>query len=68
MSVDVINVSTKGQVVLPVAMRRALEIEPGDRLAVYATDDVIVLRKLDLPTDVEYDEWLGEARKHMLDA
>lgn len=65
MDVEVLTVSTKGQVVLPIAMRRALGIENGTRLAAYATDDVIVLKPLDLPVDVEFEQWLDVARKSL---
>jgi AbrB family looped-hinge helix DNA binding protein len=40
-----VKVSTKHQIVVPSAARRALGIEPGDRLDVRVTDDEIVLRK-----------------------
>ena len=65
MDVEVLTVSTKGQVVLPIAMRRALGIENGTCLAAYATDDVIVLKPLDLPVDVEFEQWLDVARKSL---
>lgn len=65
MDVQVISVSTKGQIVLPAPMRRSLSIGAGDHLAVYATDDVIVLKKLDLPTDVEFDAWLDKVRLNL---
>jgi AbrB family looped-hinge helix DNA binding protein len=40
-----VKVSTKHQVAVPSAARRRLGIEAGDRLDVFVTDDVIVLRK-----------------------
>jgi AbrB family looped-hinge helix DNA binding protein len=39
-----VKVSTKHQIVVPSAARRALGIEPGDRLSVEVTPDAIVLR------------------------
>jgi AbrB family looped-hinge helix DNA binding protein len=38
------TVSTKGQLVIPVRMRNALGIEPGDRVALTLEDGVILLR------------------------
>lgn len=38
------TVSTKGQLVIPAAMRDALEIVPGGRVSLSLEDGVIVLR------------------------
>ncbi len=47
-----VKVSTKHQIVVPSEARRALAIEPGDRLDVQVTDDAIILRKRpDRPSD-----------------
>lgn len=62
MSVEVLTVSSKGQVVLPVSMRDSLAIQPGDKLAAYATDDLIMLKVLRLPTQDEFRERLDEAQ------
>ena len=40
----VATVSSKGQITLPAKLRRALGIEPHDRLSVEVVDDTIVLR------------------------
>ncbi|MDO4798700.1 MAG: AbrB/MazE/SpoVT family DNA-binding domain-containing protein [Coriobacteriales bacterium] len=65
MKSDVITISTKGQIVLPVEIRRSLNLQAGDHLAVYATDDAIVLKRLDLPTNVEFEDWLDAVRPAM---
>ncbi len=62
MSVEVLTVSSKGQVVLPVAMRDSLDIQPGDKLAAYATDDLIMLKVLRLPTQDEFLARLDKAQ------
>ena len=62
MSVEVLTVSSKGQVVLPVAMRVSMDIQPGDKLAAYATDDLIMLKVLRLPTQDEFLARLDEAQ------
>ena len=62
MSVEVLTVSSKGQVVLPVSMRDSLAIQPGDKLVAYATDDLIMLKVLRLPTQDEFRERLDEAQ------
>lgn len=37
------KVTTKGQVTIPAEIRRAFDIEPGDRVAFRVTDDVVEL-------------------------
>lgn len=62
MDVDIVRVSAKGQIAIPVDMRNALSISDGDCLAAFATDEVIVLKPLRLPTAKEFSGWLQEAQ------
>ena len=59
MDAQVLTVSTKGQISLPVEMRRQLSINTGDRLA---HGDTIMLKTLKLPTVDEFDAMLKEAQ------
>lgn len=61
MAVDVLSVSSKGQVVLPVEMRRKLSIEAGTKLAVYALGDMIMLKPIDIPMESDFKRYLDEA-------
>jgi antitoxin PrlF len=63
MSVDVLTVSSKGQVVLPASMRRKLSITSGTKLAAYATGDVIMLKMIDIPTERDFKSMLDEAQQ-----
>ena len=63
MSVDVLTVSSKGQIVLPAEIRKALDIETGTKLAVYASDDVIMLKTIKMPTVEEFKLKLDDARE-----
>ena len=63
MSVDVLTVSSKGQIVLPAPVRRALSISAGEKLVAYFTGDSILLKKLDLPKEDEFKKWLDDAQK-----
>ena len=62
MSVDVLTVSSKGQIVLPAEMRKSMSITTGDKLAVYASDDIIMLKAIKIPTAKEFEKKLDEAR------
>ncbi|RRF89135.1 MAG: AbrB/MazE/SpoVT family DNA-binding domain-containing protein [Coriobacteriaceae bacterium] len=63
MSADVLTVSSKGQVMLPAKLRKELAIQSGDKLAVYASGDVIMLKKIQMPTAEEFRTRLDEARE-----
>ena len=62
MSIDVLTVSSKGQVVLPSAMRKKMSIAEGDKLATYMTDDMIILKRINLPGIDEFKDQLDEAK------
>ena len=62
MSVDVLTVSSKGQLVLPASMRKSLSIDSGTKLAAYASDDFIMLKVLRLPTSDDFKAKLDEAQ------
>lgn len=62
MGVDVLTVSSKGQIVLPAPIRRALSIESGDKLAAYAIGDTVLLKPVKVPTESDFKAWLDEAQ------
>ena len=62
MSVDVLTVSSKGQVVLPAAMRKSLSIGAGAKLAAYAAEDCILLKVVRVPTAEEFKAQLDQAQ------
>ena len=62
MAVDVLTVSTKGQIVLPAPIRKALSIKSGDRLAAYAIGDTVMLKPVKVPTEDDFKSWLDEAQ------
>jgi len=67
MGAEVLTVSSKGQVSIPVGMRKRLCIETGDKLVAYASGDVIMLKVLKLPTAEEFESSLSEAQKWAAD-
>jgi len=62
MGVEVLTVSSKGQVVLPVDMRRQLGIGAGSKIAAYMADDIIMLKVIKVPTVEEFREDLKAAQ------
>lgn len=63
MSTQILTVSSKGQISLPVAIRKLLSIDTGDKLVAYTSGDVIMLKTLKLPTAEEFEASLDEAQK-----
>jgi len=61
MAVDVLSVSSKGQIVLPMDIRKKLDIEAGAKLAAYAIGDMIMLKPIDIPTEQDFRKSLDEA-------
>lgn len=63
MNAQVITVSSKGQISLPINIRKMLSIDAGDKLVLYASGDAIMLKTLKLPTAAEFEASLDEAQK-----
>ncbi len=62
MNTQVVTVSSKGQISLPVAIRKELSIDAGDKLVAYASGDVIMLKIVKLPTVTEFEETLKKTQ------
>lgn len=61
MSVEVLSVSSKGQVVLPMEMRKKMSIENGSKLAAYSLGDMIMLKPINVPTEQDFRDSLDQA-------
>ena len=56
--VSLTRISSKGQVVIPKAIREVLGITTGEVFAVFGEDDTIVLKRVSIPTEDEFEELL----------
>ena len=63
MNAQVLTVSSKGQISLPVSIRKRLSIDAGDKLVAYASGDSIILKVLKLPSVEEFEEALSDAQE-----
>lgn len=63
MNAHILTVSSKGQISLPVSIRKLLSINTGDKLVAYTSGDVIMLKTLKLPSAEEFEASLDEAQK-----
>ena len=66
MNTQILTVSSKGQISLPVNIRKLLSINTGDKLVAYTSGDVIMLKTLKLPSSEEFEASLDEAQKWAL--
>ena len=64
MPIKVLTLSTKGQLVLPNDLRKNLSLEPGDKIIAYWSNDSIVLKKLELPSDNDFEKEIDETVKY----
>ena len=63
MEAQVLTVSSKGQISLPICFRRQMSIDAGDKLVAFASGDTIMLKVLKLPSIEEFEASLSEAQK-----
>ena len=61
------KMSSRGQIVVPGSIRKKMSLATGDTFAVFAADDMLVLKKLGIPsveeTFDELHEWGTEFAK-----
>ena len=57
------KMSSKGQVVIPEAIRKRLGLEPGDQFVVVAGKGAVILKAIAAPSMDEFDELLADARR-----
>ena len=60
MPVDVLTLSTKGQLVLPSDLRKSLSLNPGDKLVVYWSNGSAVLKKIEFPNANDFENEIDE--------
>ena len=63
MSVEVLTVSSKGQISIPLEIRKKMSISRGDKLAAYASGDVIMLKPIRIPSEDDFEKLLDEAQE-----
>ena len=63
MQVEVASVSTKGQVVIPGSIRKALGISSGSKLMVMSDGENLLMKPIEPPRMEAFEELLAESRK-----
>ena len=57
------KMSSKGQVVIPEAIRKKLGLKSGDQFVVTGNEDVVILKSISPPSLNEFDDLIAEARR-----
>lgn len=68
MQIEMASVSTKGQVVIPGAIRRRLGIAAGSKLVVMTDGENVLMKPVQPPRLADFEELLAESRKAAADA
>ena len=63
MKIELTKISSKGQVVIPLDVRRKLALKDGETLAVSTEDDLIVLKKVKNPMEEDDLRTLKEIKE-----
>ena len=62
-NISTTKMSSKGQVVIPEAIRKKLGLKSGDQFVVTGNKDVVILKSISPPSLDEFDDLISEARK-----
>ena len=60
---DVLTVSSKGQISIPSKVRRQMNIAEGDKLAFVFMDGTLMMRPMKMPDKAEFEKSLHDANK-----
>ena len=63
MNTEVLSVSSKGQVVLPIKIRKKLSIKNNTKLAVNMANNIIMLKVVDIPDENDFSKMLDSAKE-----
>ena len=62
-TLDVTTMTSRGQIVIPQTVRKALKIVEGSKFVVAGSVDTIILKRLELPSIQELKSLLAQSRK-----
>ncbi len=61
-TIEITSVSSRGQVVIPLALRERLKIREGEKFIVIGEGNTVVLKKLEMSSFKGIDALLGKTR------
>ena len=63
MTMQILSVSSKGQIAIPVSYRKAWTIKEGSQLVIYSDGENIILKPIELPSEDKLSAALAKARE-----
>lgn len=60
---DVMTVSSKGQITIPGSARKKMKVSQGDKLAYVVFDDTLIIKPIRMPSEKEFEKSLDQAEK-----
>lgn len=60
---EVMTVSSKGQISIPAKVRKEMKINRGDKLAYAVLGDTLIIKPLKMPSEEEFKKSLDEAQE-----
>lgn len=67
-SISTTRMSSKGQIVIPEEIRKALKLHTGDQFVVLGEKDVVILKIVTSPSMSEFDHLVKKTRKQAAQA
>ena len=64
MTMQLVSVSSKGQIAIPISYRKALSIKEGSQLVIYSDGENIILKPVELPSEEKLSAALAKAREY----
>lgn len=59
---ELTSMSSRGQVVIPLAVREELNLEEGTKFIVVGADDAVLLKRIDMPSFKNFDKLIAKTR------
>lgn len=60
MPIEILTLSTNGELILPKNLRKDMSLLPGNKLIAYWSNGCIDLKKLELPLETSFEEEVDE--------
>ncbi|MCF8079817.1 MAG: AbrB/MazE/SpoVT family DNA-binding domain-containing protein [Desulfobacterales bacterium] len=57
------KMSSKGQVIIPEAIRKKMNLKPGDRFVVVGASETVILKTITPPNMDQFEDLIAEARR-----
>lgn len=62
--VEITTTSQRGQVTIPKKVREKVKVEKGTKFAVYGSDDTVILKKVSVPSEEEFEKLVDWGTEH----